>query len=158
MRFGSEDSERGIMSGREKEWEREAGRGAQMRPLQKELVLALILACLVTLNSSIETIYLVHRIIKAIFSVVTSSAAMMRSPSFSREGESRTIMNSPAQKAAIVSSTLSKAGDLDISWPLVRGVDVPLVVGKGEEAATGDIPGGWGRSREGRIEGRKRLI
>lgn len=32
---------------------------------------------------------------KAIFSVVMAEAAMMRSPSFSREGESRTTMNSP---------------------------------------------------------------
>lgn len=32
---------------------------------------------------------------KAIFSGVTSSAAMIRSPSFSRERSSRTTMNSP---------------------------------------------------------------
>lgn len=35
------------------------------------------------------------RTMKAIFSVVTASAAMMRSPSFSRSVESRTMMNSP---------------------------------------------------------------
>jgi len=40
-------------------------------------------------------VYLVQRTIKAIFSTVTSSAAMMRSPSFSRSVESRTTMNSP---------------------------------------------------------------
>ena len=39
--------------------------------------------------------YLVCRIIKAIFSVVVAEAAIIRSPSFSREVESRTIMNSP---------------------------------------------------------------
>ena len=96
--------------------------------------------------------YLVHRIIKAIFSVVTSSAAMMRSPSFSREGESRTMINSPAWKAAIVSSTVSKAGGLDVSWPFVRGEDAPLVVGKGEEAAIGGIAGKMrkGKGREDR--------
>ena len=49
---------------------REGARGAQMRPL-------------------------VWRTMKAILSSVTSSAAMMRSPSFSREGESRTIMKWP---------------------------------------------------------------
>jgi len=38
---------------------------------------------------------LVYRIIKAIFSVVTASAAIIRSPSFSRSCESRTIMNWP---------------------------------------------------------------
>lgn len=37
----------------------------------------------------------VWRIMKAIFSAVMSCAAMMRSPSFSREGSSRTMMNSP---------------------------------------------------------------
>ena len=47
---------------------------------------------------------------KAIFSVVISSAAMMRSPSFSRLVESSTTMNSPFRKAAIVSSMLSKLG------------------------------------------------
>lgn len=34
-------------------------------------------------------------IMKAIFGGVMDSAAMIRSPSFSRERESRTIMNSP---------------------------------------------------------------
>ena len=38
---------------------------------------------------------LVCRIIKAIFSVVTASAAMIRSPSFSRSCESRTMINWP---------------------------------------------------------------
>ena len=37
-------------------------------------------------------------IMKAIFSVVTSSAAIMRSPSFSRSVESRTTMKSPFPK------------------------------------------------------------
>jgi len=39
---------------------------------------------------------LVCRIMKAILSVVTSSAAQIRSPSFSREVVSRTTMNSPS--------------------------------------------------------------
>lgn len=39
--------------------------------------------------------YLVHLTMNAIFSVVRSSAAMIRSPSFSRSVESRTMMNSP---------------------------------------------------------------
>ena len=38
---------------------------------------------------------LVCRTMKAILSVVTSSAAMMRSPSFSRDVESRTMIKSP---------------------------------------------------------------
>lgn len=42
-----------------------------------------------------RSLYLVCRIIKAIFSVVIAEAAIIRSPSFSREVESRTIMNSP---------------------------------------------------------------
>lgn len=37
----------------------------------------------------------VYRIMKAIFSGVISEAAIMRSPSFSRERSSRTTMNSP---------------------------------------------------------------
>ena len=53
-------------------------------------------------------VYLVCRIMKAIFSVVTSSAAIIRSPSFSRSAESRTTMNSPLRKACIVSSIVSK--------------------------------------------------
>ena len=62
----------------------------------------------------------------AIFSVVTSSAAIMRSPSFSRDGESRTMINCPARKAAIVSSMLSKMGGL-LRWvPFERA---PLVIG-----------------------------
>ena len=51
---------------------------------------------------------LVCLIMKAIFSVVTSSAAIMRSPSFSRSVESRTTMNSPFLNARTVSSMLSK--------------------------------------------------
>jgi hypothetical protein len=43
----------------------------------------------------------VWRIMKAIFSVVMSWAAMMRSPSFSREGSSRTIMNSPLPRVEV---------------------------------------------------------
>lgn len=42
--------------------------------------------------------HLVCRIIKAICSVVTASAAIIRSPSFSRSVESRTMMNSPFSK------------------------------------------------------------
>jgi len=38
---------------------------------------------------------------KAIFSEVMSWAAVMRSPSFSREGSSRTIMNSPLPGAEV---------------------------------------------------------
>jgi hypothetical protein len=47
------------------------------------------------LESTIKRDYpnLVCRIIKAIFSVVIASAATMRSPSFSRSWESRTMMN-----------------------------------------------------------------
>lgn len=52
--------------------------------------------------------YLVCLIMKAIFSVVTSCAAMIRSPSFSRSVESRTTMNSPFRKAEMVASMLSK--------------------------------------------------
>ena len=37
----------------------------------------------------------VYRTMKAIFSVVISEAAIMRSPSFSRDRSSRTTMNSP---------------------------------------------------------------
>ena len=42
-----------------------------------------------------QTSPLVCRIMNAIFSGVMSSAARMRSPSFSREVESRTMMKSP---------------------------------------------------------------
>ena len=44
---------------------------------------------------------LVYLIIKPIFSVVMSSAAMIRSPSFSREMESRTIMKWPCSVMAV---------------------------------------------------------
>jgi hypothetical protein len=51
---------------------------------------------------------------KAIFSVVIAEAAMMKSPSFSRERSSRTIMNSP------------------FSGPLVLvGIEVDVMVGMG---------------------------
>ena len=56
----------------------------------------------------VQSSYLVCLIMKAIFSVVTSSAAIIRSPSFSRSVESSTTMNSPLRKARIVSSMLSK--------------------------------------------------
>lgn len=49
---------------------REGGSGAQIRPEE-------------------------WRIMKDIFAVVRAEAAMMRSPSFSREGESRTMMKEP---------------------------------------------------------------
>lgn len=49
----------------------------------------------------------VYRIMKAIFSGVISEAAIMRSPSFSRERSSRTMMNSPFLNAVIVSSMVS---------------------------------------------------
>lgn len=68
MRFGS--SLFVTICGRDNESQREGGMGAQIRPE-------------------------VYRIMKAIFSVVMSWAAMMRSPSFSREGSSRTMMKLP---------------------------------------------------------------
>ncbi len=57
---------------------REEGRGAQIRPEE-------------------------WRIMKVIFAVVTAEAAMMRSPSFSRDGESRTMMKEPFPKGEGVS-------------------------------------------------------
>jgi len=53
--------------------------------------------------------YLVQRTINAIFSVVRSSAAMRRSPSFSRSAESRTTIKLPAVKAVMESSIVSKS-------------------------------------------------
>ena len=58
--------------------------------------------------------YLVCLIINAIFSVVTSSAAMMRSPSFSRSCESSTTMNSPLPRnwdtlSAVIQRALREA-------------------------------------------------
>ena len=46
---------------------------------------------------------LVCRIMNAIFSVVMSEEAMIRSPSFSREALSRTMMNSPRPGVVVVS-------------------------------------------------------
>ncbi len=63
----------GTMRGREKEVVRVVERGAQIRPL-------------------------VWRIMKAMFSVVACSAAMARSPSFSRSVESRIMMNLPCSR------------------------------------------------------------
>lgn len=51
----------------------------------------------------------VWRTMKAIFSGVMSLADIIRSPSFSREVESRTMMNSPFLKAAMVSSIVSNS-------------------------------------------------
>ena len=56
----------------------------------------------------------VCRIMNAIFSVVMSEAAMMRSPSFSREGESSTTMNSPLRKAVIASGIVEKPGEVEV--------------------------------------------
>lgn len=50
------------------------------------------------------------RIMKAIFSAVTSWAGMMRSPSFSREGESRTMMKFPEAKEEMQEGMESKIG------------------------------------------------
>lgn len=47
---------------------------------------------------------------KAALEGVRAEAAMMRSPSFSREGESSTITNSSRANAAMVSGIESKAG------------------------------------------------
>lgn len=46
---------------------------------------------------------LVCRIMNAIFSVVMSDAAIIRSPSFSREVLSKTVMNSPRSDLGMVS-------------------------------------------------------
>lgn len=46
---------------------------------------------------------LVCRIMNAIFSVVMSEAAIIRSPSFSRDMLSRTMMNSPCSEMGVVS-------------------------------------------------------
>ena len=46
---------------------------------------------------------LVCRIMNAILSVVMSDAAIIRSPSFSREILSRTMMNSPRSNSGVVS-------------------------------------------------------
>jgi hypothetical protein len=51
--------------------------------------------------------YLVHLIIHAIPSVVTFSAAHMRSPSFSRLSSSMTTTNSPFAIARVASSIVS---------------------------------------------------
>lgn len=62
------------------------------------------------------------RIMKAIFSVVTSWAAIMRSPSFSREGESSTIIKLPREKAEIQEAIESKAGwDSDLEGMVFGG-------------------------------------
>lgn len=68
VRFGSWFAE--TICGRSRDSQSEGDSGAQIRPE-------------------------VCRIMKAIFSGVRSAAAMMRSPSFSRERSSRTTMNSP---------------------------------------------------------------
>lgn len=65
-------------------------RGAHINPLRQELNQQPVFGIRLWGGD-----YLVHLTMKAIFSVVTSSAAMMRSPSFSRLVESRTTMNSP---------------------------------------------------------------
>ena len=50
-------------------------------------------------------------IMKEALGGVRADAAMMRSPSFSREGLSRTIMKSPARKAVIADSMVSNLGE-----------------------------------------------
>ena len=67
--------------GRARELAREDETGAQIKPL-------------------------VCRTMKAILSLVTSSAAMIRSPSFSRDGESRTMMNCPSSVVLLLPSIL----------------------------------------------------
>ena len=79
----------GTICGRENLSTRVGERGATIRPLGK------FLDWWKSYKRGWVGVYLVQRTIKAIFSTVTSSAAMMRSPSFSRSVESRTTMNSP---------------------------------------------------------------
>jgi len=79
VRLGSWEEERGSICGRSSEDVRCGGSGAQIRPE-------------------------VWWIMKAIFGGVMAEAAIMRSPSFSREGESRTMMKSPFLNAVIASS------------------------------------------------------
>lgn len=127
VRFGSVDLEGGTIRGRSRVCVRDGVMGAQMRPLfflKRTSSQSLLYEAKEEERGN--RYYLVHRTMNAIFSVVTSSAAIMRSPSFSRDGESRTMMNCPARKAAIVSSTLSKMGGL-LRWvPFERA---PLVIG-----------------------------
>lgn len=58
--------------------------------------------------------YLEYRTMNAILASVTESAAIMRSPSFSRSCESRTIMNSPFSRS-------NAQGPQDQQNPFKRG-------------------------------------
>ena len=76
--------------GRERDFVKVEDRGVQIRPLRRKSVSVDVCS-----RGSSGRVYLVYRIMKAIFSVVMASAAMMRSPSFSRSAESRTTMKLP---------------------------------------------------------------
>lgn len=103
--FGSCDvPEGGKRGGRQSCSNRLGGIDAQMNPLSHQLDLG-----------RGEERYLVHLIIHAIPSVVTFSAAQMRSPSFSRLSSSMTTTNSPLATARVASSIVS-------NWNGVGGV------------------------------------
>ena len=60
-------------------------------------------------RSGVQMMPLVWRTMKAILAVEMSSAAMIRSPSFSRSVESRTTTNSPRRKAEMVDAMESNS-------------------------------------------------
>ena len=70
----------------------------------------------------------VCRIMKPIFSDVMSEAAMIRSPSFSRDRESKTTMNSPLRKAVIVSRIVEKPGAGEVEGGMAGVVGLVRVV------------------------------
>ena len=67
--------------------------------------------------------YLVYLTINAIFWVVMSSAAIIRSPSFSRSVESSTTINSPLPVVCIISQCTYFARCSDIQLNLTRTLE-----------------------------------
>lgn len=87
--------------------------------------------------------HLVCLIIQAIFSVETSLAAAMRSPSFSRPSSSITTRNSPRANAAMASSRGSKAKDVragaSLTWTGRAGLAGSC--GRGGASSTRSVEG-----------------
>ena len=119
--FGSCDvPEGGKRGGRQSCSNRLGGIDAQMNPLSHQLDLG-----------RGEERYLVHLIIHAIPSVVTFSAAQMRSPSFSRLSSSMTTTNSPlaiARVASSIVSNLNGVGGVRSAFGVRVGNDIVLYV------------------------------
>jgi len=117
--FGSCDvPEGGKRGGRQSCSNRLGGIDAQINPLSHQLDLG-----------RGEERYLVHLIIHAIPSVVTFSAAQMRSPSFSRLSSSMTTTNSPlaiARVASSIVSNLNGVGGIRSAFSVRVGNDIVI--------------------------------